>query len=363
MLKNAWLKRTRIVFALVSCLQLVSPVQLSRAGVDETGSQAQSAAKSIVAVTSGDASGGAIISSGFFVKEDVVATSYRPLKALSRIGVKVPGSGVTEMVQLLSFDEGEDIALLKLPTLRGTGLPMAGGEHLAIGMATYVAEANDLSGSLHKGSLREVAAINDQCYLVISPEGRLAIGSPALDGRGKVIGIVVTSPEPDEHFSYCAHVSQIIAQIARTDGSPGGVQALRAERVLRRADRGKCIDGILGKANGPPPPPPPLPKEGDPEWVPTEPIRKSGGVLAESALEKVRPNYPDEAKEARVGGSVVVEVTIDEAGNVIKVRLVSGHPLLRDAAVEAARQWKFRPTTLSGIPVKVIGNITFTFNL
>jgi protein TonB len=69
------------------------------------------------------------------------------------------------------------------------------------------------------------------------------------------------------------------------------------------------------------------------------------------------------AEAAQVSGPVVVEITVDEEGNVISARAVSGHPLLRDAAVEAARQWNFTPTTLQGEPVKVIGTLTFNFTL
>jgi protein TonB len=90
-------------------------------------------------------------------------------------------------------------------------------------------------------------------------------------------------------------------------------------------------------------------------------IRKSGGVLSGEAVRRTQPPYPPLAKAARVSGAVVVEITIDEDGNVISARAMSGHPLLKDAAVAAARGWKFRPTLLSGQPVKVIGTITFNF--
>ncbi len=92
-------------------------------------------------------------------------------------------------------------------------------------------------------------------------------------------------------------------------------------------------------------------------------IRKSGGVLAGEATERANPTYPPLAKAARVSGSVVVEVIIDESGGIISARAVSGHPLLRDSAVNAARGWRFKPTLLSGEPVKVIGTITFNFLL
>jgi len=90
-------------------------------------------------------------------------------------------------------------------------------------------------------------------------------------------------------------------------------------------------------------------------------IRKSGGALGASATSRVEPEYPPLAKAAHVTGAVVVEVTIDESGTVISAKAISGHPLLKDAAANAALQWKFAPTVLSGVPVKVIGTITFNF--
>src|SRR5690242_9242815 len=92
-------------------------------------------------------------------------------------------------------------------------------------------------------------------------------------------------------------------------------------------------------------------------------IRKSGGVLQTSAARRVEPVYPPLAKAARVAGAVVVEVTVDEEGNVTAARAISGHPLLKSAAVTAARGWQFTPTKLNGTPVKVIGTITFNFQL
>jgi TonB family protein len=92
-------------------------------------------------------------------------------------------------------------------------------------------------------------------------------------------------------------------------------------------------------------------------------LRKSGGAIQGAAIRRVEPAYPPLAKAAQVSGSVVVEVTIDEDGNVISARAISGHPLLKDAAVAAAREWKFAGTQIDGKPVKVVGTITFNFSL
>ncbi len=102
-----------------------------------------------------------------------------------------------------------------------------------------------------------------------------------------------------------------------------------------------------------PPPPPPKPTP------PRAPI--SGGVLNGKAISLPKPPYPPIAKQAHASGTVVVQVTIDENGNVISASAVSGHPLLRAVAVAAARGARFSPTKLSGQPVKVTGVITYNF--
>jgi TonB family protein len=90
-------------------------------------------------------------------------------------------------------------------------------------------------------------------------------------------------------------------------------------------------------------------------------IRKSGGVFQESATKRVKPVYPNEALVAGVTGDIVVEVKVDERGKVESAEAISGPPELRQTAVEAAKQWEFKPTSLSGTAVKVIGRLTFNF--
>lgn len=87
----------------------------------------------------------------------------------------------------------------------------------------------------------------------------------------------------------------------------------------------------------------------------------SGGVLNGKATNLVKPPYPAAAKAVRASGAVNVQVTVDEQGTVISATAVSGHPLLRAAAVSAARASKFSPTLLSGKPVKVTGVIVYNF--
>lgn len=92
-----------------------------------------------------------------------------------------------------------------------------------------------------------------------------------------------------------------------------------------------------------------------------EPTIVHGGVVNGKAISLPKPAYPEYAKAAQASGPVRVEVTIDEEGNVIEAEAVSGHELLRDASVAAAREAKFSPTRLNGVPVKVTGTIIYNF--
>jgi TonB family protein len=92
-------------------------------------------------------------------------------------------------------------------------------------------------------------------------------------------------------------------------------------------------------------------------------IIRKGGVLAGSATRFVEPSYPPLAQAARIKGAVIVEVVVDEEGDVLTARALEGHPLLKVAAERAALGWKFTPTLLDGVPVRVVGTVTFNFNL
>ena len=96
-----------------------------------------------------------------------------------------------------------------------------------------------------------------------------------------------------------------------------------------------------------------------------EPAKRitAGSVLQGNAIKKVQPVYPAVAKAAQAEGAVQVQVSINEAGEISSAQVVSGHPLLRDAALDAARQWQFKPTEVGGQAVKVQGVLTFNFTL
>lgn len=105
--------------------------------------------------------------------------------------------------------------------------------------------------------------------------------------------------------------------------------------------------------------PPPVVKRDPPKNKPVI----SKGVINGQAISKPNPAYPPLALKARAQGIVSVQLLVDETGRVISAKATSGHPLLRQAAEQAARNTRFSPTLLSGEAVKVSGTITFNFTL
>jgi len=198
--------------------------------------------------------------------------------------------------------------------------------------------------------------------------------APNADVRTEIIQAMTESPKPpdtvsiakntvpprdpskltlkgDRNQSFDNSVANDYKGVARTDGK--GIAG----------STGTDTTGDSGAGSGgppPPPPPPPAPKA-TPTPAPAVPKSISKGVINGSAISLPKPPYPPAAKAVRAAGAVNVQVTISESGSVISASATSGHPLLRAAAVQAARSAKFAPTLLSGQAVKVTGIIVYNF--
>jgi protein TonB len=92
-------------------------------------------------------------------------------------------------------------------------------------------------------------------------------------------------------------------------------------------------------------------------------VRVSSGVSTGMLVRKVQPSYPPLARQARIQGTVVLQATISKEGNVENLQLVSGHPMLAPAAIEAVKQWRYKPYLLNGEPVEVETQVQVNFTL
>jgi periplasmic protein TonB len=120
----------------------------------------------------------------------------------------------------------------------------------------------------------------------------------------------------------------------------------------------KTFGTFLSNAVAPPPPPTHIETH-----QPSAPVHVGGDVQMAKVIRKVLPEYPPLARSARIAGVVRLIGIIAKDGTIQNLQLVSGHPLLARAAMDAVRQWVYKPTLLNGLPVEVIAPIEVNFTL
>jgi protein TonB len=92
-------------------------------------------------------------------------------------------------------------------------------------------------------------------------------------------------------------------------------------------------------------------------------VRVSSGVSTGMLIRKTQPAYPPLARQARIQGVVILQAQISKDGNIENLQLISGHPMLAPAAIEAVKQWKYKPYLLNGEPVEVETQVQVNFTL
>jgi TonB family protein len=192
----------------------------------------------------------------------------------------------------------------------------------------------------HKGKLRPIRRLSDLQNLLSGP------WEPAESPAAKLPEVSIPS-----------------VRLAPNNAYSTGTPLLTGEDFVQ-------LTPIEAPEPPPPSPPPPSPP-------PTEPPRTTpatsnstsnterrdapDGVRQGAPIFKPQPKYPQNARRFNASGKIEVRVTIPVAGRVTKATAISGHPLLRDAAVEAARRWEFEPTVVNGAPVETELVLTFEF--
>jgi periplasmic protein TonB len=148
----------------------------------------------------------------------------------------------------------------------------------------------------------------------------------------KDIKIIKEEAEPD------------MGAVGMAGGVPGGVAG---------GSMGGVLGGVIGGMGAPPPP---KPKQ-------SGPLRVGGNVQAAKIINRVQPVYPPLARQTRISGTVRLHAIISKDGTIQQLEVVSGHPLLQQAALDAVRQWRYQPTLLNGEPVEVDTTIDVIFSL
>jgi TonB family protein len=182
-------------------------------------------------------------------------------------------------------------------------------------------------------------------------EQRVRARLPVHDGdqitTASLAGIMAAAHEVDEHFLGSirfdkseAVVSLVLGGMPQTGGVSGGVQG----GIVAYRDGAPILANVDSAPN-------------------PQRIRVGGNVQQVNLIRRVNPVYPPLAKQARIQGVVHLTAIIGKDGAVQNLELISGHPLLAGAAMDAVKQWEYKPTLLNGQPVEVITQVDVNFTL
>ena len=173
-------------------------------------------------------------------------------------------------------------------------------------------------------------------------------------------------PPPAPKIEHVARVSEIVNGELRTPSKiPKKVSMIQEDEAPPPSNgvMGGVVGGVPGGSSGgvigglvastAPPPRVAAPQK----------LRISSGVAEGNLINKVEPPYPQMAKIAHVQGDVVLQALISKSGAIENLRAVSGHPILIQAAMDAVRQWRYKPYLLNGEPVEVETTITVKFHM
>ena len=181
------------------------------------------------------------------------------------------------------------------------------------------------------------------------------------------------APAPSPAASQPAHLTRRVFTSGRKlfmpPAIPKQIAMVKEEPLAPEPDAGGVFGGVPGGATSgvlggilegikAPEAPAPRPLES-----PKAPIPVGGNVQPPRVIYRVAPEYPVLAHQAGIQGEVIISAVIDNKGNVVDMKIVSGPALLYEAAMKALEQWKFEPTYLNGEPVAIRWNATVNFRI
>ena len=313
---------------------------------------------SLVALITKDASGGqAILEYGFFVDPWTIVTSYPPVKEAMDKGARISIIGANSgayPANYLTIDQDRRLLFIDVEVRGPLPLPLGKSGKINTGAKIYLPAGKIAAGmrSPEDGGLIEMTT-------PVPPE---YAGLPALDQSGKVVGLVVDPRFKSTPASGVIPVKELAGKLdayfggSKDPSKPPDKKPSSAAPGSNRTAEGPTAEKETG---------------GQVAFQSAEATRttaenasdRPGATVIPRVLKRVRASYTPAARAARVTGSVVVSVNIDERGEVSGAKVISGHELLKLPALRAARQHLFAPPLRDGVPVKTTIQAEFTFNL
>lgn len=264
--------------------------------------------------------------------------------------------------RLEHYDDAR-LAYLKISQLA----PNDPGGYFGVGIAnwmSYFEQLTDLAKGKGLGRFDQIAIDPEYADLcnTLRKQHRLTLDE-GYESTKKALNL---RPDSSDYASYLYLLAKARAQTdcgdlvaVKADGTDADhwVDVVFKNKKVELSSGHRYVSGI--EVYYPPPPPPPPPPGGPiPHFV-----RVAQGVTQGLLIKKVEPNYPPLARQARIQGSVILQAEIGRDGTIQNLSLISGHPMLVSAAIEAVEQWQYKPYLLNGEAVEVETQITVNFSL
>jgi len=312
-----------------------------------------------------------LIGGGFFVDEWTIVTNYYLVKgALDKQvraidGLSLDGIARYTVINLLA-DLDHKLIFLDVRQKGPQPLPLNTDGKIKIGDKAYLAGQSPAAslGRLGRIGAASIDAAPDlrEAAAPIPPEYS---GQPALDQAGRVIGVTVDpgiNGAPANGVLQAKYLSEQLKKYLNYTSDPDPKKGSGAPERAPGAGvaDSPAAEREVGGQSALQPNAPSRVVAAAPGTVPAA-LQASSEAMQGKALRRVTPFYPASAKAARASGRVQVQVVINEQGEVTEAEAVSGHPMLQLPSLRAARQWRFAPTLLEDMPVKV--QVVLTFNL
>jgi len=251
-------------------------------------------------------------------------------------------------------------------------LPMSGGHPL---FSDSLLESSALER--RRRSLATTLSVIFQCVVIVGLLILPLMFTEAMPTQ-QLVTFLISEPPPPPPPAPAVPIAKVVQTDMLNNGGlrtptriPKKVEMIREEEAPPPAMAGGVIGGIpggipggqLGGVIGGIISSTPASTAMVPRLEPVKRIRISQGVTQGMVISKIQPAYPKIALAARVTGVVMLKAVISKNGEIRELQLVSGHPLLVPAAIDAVKQWRYRPYLLNGEPVEVETVVTVTFQI
>jgi TonB family protein len=343
------------------CADKKSPKPLNTAEISK---RAAAATVVINCLGEGNAKSGDV--SGFLVSQNgEIVTSLRSIAPCRQLAVRIPNGDLYDAVSVVGMDLRRDLVVIRVKAASLPVLPLGDSNEIEVGQTLYSpGPPNGAQITLQTGLISAIRQMDGyKLVQMSSPIDPRWAGGPVLDDQGRVVAIAAKPVAGAENQGFALPVNYAKGYLDSAEEMPfsGLASAVKSSAVIA-SDTAKApvlvntpslAPGVGGLGSG-----------GGIGSGPARPMSVGPGITPPKIISKREPAYSEQARKAKLEGSVLLSLVIDENGKPIDIKVVRSLGMgLDEKAIEAVKQWRFEPGKKDGKPVSIASQIQITFHL